>query len=148
MILILARFIWICQPSRARLICMNRTKKRFLNHSLRESGNSGVPLLMARVVSNIALGVYLMNDSYFGAVHADWTCTGELANPYVKCASMSCIYLRNSTHELQVLEKVVFKHVCPFYFTILGMFLLMSQRSLLTNLPPINTNRILFYNVI
>jgi len=25
--------------------------------------------------------VYLRNDSYFGAVHADWTCTRELANP-------------------------------------------------------------------
>jgi len=26
-------------------------------------------------------GSYLRNDSYFGAVHADWTCTRELANP-------------------------------------------------------------------
>ena len=24
--------------------------------------------------------VYLRNYSYFGAVHADWTCTQELAN--------------------------------------------------------------------
>ena len=44
----------------------------------------------------------LRNDSYFGAVHADQTCTRELANPYVKCASalwQICQLVQSASHQ-------------------------------------------------